>query len=202
MASTIIGVGRKLSWDDLPEAEPPAQAPHADAGVFMRREVSGFSPQVVDPKAASPVYAIADSISVRIALDAGTFRAPSLKKLSAAARTALLRHEQGHYDIYALMTRDHFYELTAMTRRTFANQAEITAHLASLKKTYLDPVRGIQEAYDTDTGHSLDGKEQKVWRKAIASAAQTRRRPAATGVNGKPLEITLIDALKAADLLV
>lgn len=202
MASTIIGVGRKLTWDDFPESEPPDDAKHFDAGTAVAVAVSGFGPNTLFAGSGRPAYYVPDAIIVQVTLGPSSFKSPRVAKMSARGRASLLAHEQGHYDIHALMARDHFYELVTMAGRYYDNQADITSRLRGLKATYTDRISEIQTLYDTDTEHNLDGDEQAIWLRALRRAKRSRRQPVVKGRNGKPLEQRLLDVLRDMKLLV
>ena len=202
MASKLIGVGRRLNWNDFKEADPPADAPHAAAGVYLQHKVSGATPNKLFPNAERPMYYLADTITIQIVLTDATFRAPGVAKMKSDAKAALLAHEQGHYDIYALILRDYFYELQTLTGRYYDSQADLVSRLTALKETYLDRMAEMQKLYDTDTEHSLDGAEQKAWLRAIRSATKLKRQPIVKGKSGAPLERRLFDVLAEMKLLV
>ena len=87
-----------------------------------------------------------------------------------------MRHEQGHYDICALMVRD-------------------------LKETYFDEIGSIQNIYDADSKHSRDGEEQWVWWSVIRRAMELHRVPLTLGPDGRYLKLRLLDALEGAGLM-
>ncbi|MBL8588055.1 MAG: hypothetical protein JNK46_05950 [Methylobacteriaceae bacterium] len=203
MASTLIGVGRRLTWDDFKEQQPPPEAPHAAAGAFMTRSVAGGAPKKIQhPGASAPIYFLADDITIRIELGDKTFRSPAVAKMAAGAKAELLAHEQGHYDLYALVLRDWFYELTTLTGRSYDDQAALVRLLSTLKASYLDRIGEIQQIYDSDTEHNFNSAEQKTWLRAIRRARKLKRQPIVEGKNGKPLERRLFDVLKEMELLV
>jgi hypothetical protein len=202
MPSKLIGVGRRLNWNDFKEADAPADAPHAAAGVYLHHKVSGAAPNKLFPNAERPMYYLADTITIQIVLTDATFRAPGVAKMKADEKAALLAHEQGHYDIYALILRDYFYELQTLTGRYYDSQADLVSRLSALKATYLDRTDEMQKLYDTDTEHSLDGAEQKAWLRAIRRATKLKRQPIARGKSGAPLERRLFDVLTEMKLLV
>lgn len=202
MPSKLIGLGRRLSWNDFKEAEPPADAPHAAAGVYLQHKVAGATPNKLFPDAARPMYYLPDTITIQVVLTEATFRAPIVAKMKADEKASLLAHEQGHYDIYALILRDYFHELETLAGRYYDSQADLVSRLKALKTTYLDRIAEIQKLYDTDTEHNLHSAEQKTWLRAIRRATKLKRQPIVRSKRGKPLERRLFDVLTEMKLLV
>src|SRR5213593_1885725 len=102
-----------------------------------------------------------------------------------SAQTAqLLKHEQGHYDITALVMSDLDTDLTTLLQagRTFPTQRDLAKAIANQKDPAVALVNRLQSTaiadgvYDQQTRHSRDAAAQGKWDAALARA---RANPAA-----------------------
>jgi hypothetical protein len=93
---------------------------------------------------------------------------------------ALLQHEQGHYDIVALLGRDLYQELTgwdAGTKpRRFRTETDLKDEVARVLRRYrkhavdLAGSSRVVGLYDKKTVHGANAKAQEQWTAALASA--------------------------------
>ena len=91
----------------------------------------------------------------------------------------LLKHEQGHYDITALGTREFYNQLLNLTAEsTHALGVKITA----LKERFQQMIDSCNIRYDTQTNHGLITSMQQTWNQRIATA---KANPAGT-INDLP----------------
>lgn len=108
---------------------------------------------------------------------------PQARVLRTANQTAdLLAHEQGHYDIGILVGRALAADLQALSEATPA--ALVKAATAAFDLHRLTRMGAIQKAYDDDTKHSQDTKEQARWAGLISAALAAA---GATAVNNLTL---------------
>jgi predicted secreted Zn-dependent protease len=96
-----------------------------------------------------------------------------------SARTPdLLRHEQGHYDITALLMRDLHTDLTALLQsaRTFPTKQALEQAIADLQQPTVDLDDRLQSTataegtYDKQTDHGRNATVQGRWNTALAGA--------------------------------
>ena len=113
------------------------------------------------------------TVSIQVRLD----RARMWSRASAQS-AQLLKHEQGHYDITALVMRDLDSDLTALLQagRSFATQQDLTQAINNLQQPAASLVNRLQSTaiadgvYDQQTRHSGDTAAQGKWDAALASA--------------------------------
>jgi predicted secreted Zn-dependent protease len=79
----------------------------------------------------------------------------------------LLKHEQGHYDITALGTREFYTQLLTLTADS-TNALDVK--IAALKQQFQQKIDACNMLYDTRTDHSLISSVQDTWNQKIASA--------------------------------
>lgn len=83
-------------------------------------------------------------------------------------KTDLLRkHEQGHYDITALATRELYNKLLLLTANS-PNALDVKIN--TLKGQYQHKIDACNLLYDTQTNHFLNTSVQDIWDQKIASA--------------------------------
>jgi predicted secreted Zn-dependent protease len=114
------------------------------------------------------------------------------------AQADLLRHEQGHYDITALMGRDMFIELMALKTRTFSSLSALETEIRAVGQRYA-PQR-IHTKYDSssETDHGRKAAEQRLWDGYLRSAFTQVRTPAVHAPDGTAYKVTLLSVLRRA----
>ena len=107
--------------------------------------------------------------------------ARTVARRSVALSAALLRHEQGHYDIVVLAARALARELEGMTA---GSAQELTRRVEDCVSKHTDRAERLSEAYDRATDHSHDPAEQARWTERIDRALADGE---ATRLEGLPL---------------
>ena len=116
-----------------------------------------------------------DHVQVKVEVDRS-----SMWSVKASRSDALLKHEQGHYDIVALIARDLFNELTGWdsgkTPKRFRKQTDLKTaadRLVRQAKSLAARLSGTSSSvgvYDKQTKHGQDTKAQEQWDKALETA--------------------------------
>ena len=78
----------------------------------------------------------------------------------------LLKHEQGHYDITAIGTREIYTELLLVTAST---PNGLIANINAIKQRIQQKIDATNIRYDTATNHYLNRPTQLVWDQHIAT---------------------------------
>jgi hypothetical protein len=147
------------------------------------------------------VFQLSDNITVTITFIAGqSWRANWVKNMSMEDQNRLLKHEQGHYNLGALIGRDFFLELMQLKLLTFSGLAEFQREQMRLKSALIDKIRPIQVKYDSDTIHGTVQAQQNKWDNLINTAFTVPRNPPATAADGVPLKRPLLDVLREANV--
>jgi hypothetical protein len=221
MPSQLVGLRRKLQWvefNGVPTAQESQeiQAVIAAAGgktVGNAMIRSSFSvnyggnpttqPVLIPVPSAPGTFTLQDSITVTVSFDGG-FK--NIDPLSAKGKEILLDHEQGHYDLTALMARDCFIDLMQLKGRTFSSQAEGRKAAKDIEDAYTRKLKAIQKLYDKDTIHGAwvvpsgmhpERKEspQNKWEGFIFKALSHERTPSMTAPDGASYKKRLLDVL-------
>ena len=171
--TALEGNDLSLTWGDFQGAIPSNRPGGEDAYTEARFDLN-YGYDWDDSHGSVHGYRITD-VLVQVALEQGKMW--SVKKGQTAA---LLQHEQGHYDILALLGRDLFDELTGWNSsnppKRFRKQTDLKdAANRTLRgyKSLAAKLAGSSSAdgvYDKQTNHGQDAKAQEKWDKALADA--------------------------------
>jgi hypothetical protein len=206
LPSKLENAERVLTWDDfkvierdqekrrseMTDEEKERDKEDAALGVYFEWK----APHEAVPGRRPPRFRIKDEIVVRV------FTKPEetvvkRRALEASQRQkdALLAHEQGHYDIAALLARDLFVDLITLAGREFVDVKAAVGEKVDPFKSKLKP---IQDLYDDDTNHGSHGARQQEWQTLIGRARTELRNPRTLGRNNQPLRLTLLQAIRDA----
>lgn len=107
-----------------------------------------------------------------------TFRAEFLREKSWTKRPrdlALLRHEQGHFDITEVLQRKATAEwrsqigkLSVRSRTLDAGKKEFDKLVRREMEPYFDRLFRLQKQYDAETDHGRHGERQQQWQDLLA----------------------------------
>jgi hypothetical protein len=172
LRTALEGHDVSLGWGDfkgaVPGALPPGEAAYTEARFDLN---FGYD---YDTASKTKGYRITE-VHVQVTLERGNMWA-----VKSAQTADLLRHEQGHYDIVALLARDLYQELTgwntAKSPKRFRKETDLTGAANRLRRTaeqLVKHVGGTEQKvgiYDKQTNHGLDAKAQEKWDKSLAAA--------------------------------
>lgn len=197
MASSLTGRVKKLTWADFGTPVPkPAPTP---GGFAIGAHTETAAPVNYGWASKGGVVSLADNVTVAIQFVASkSWVADWVFKEPKQFQDDLLKHEQGHYDITALMARDLFIDIMQLKAKTFASKKALDDAIQALGVTY-NP-QPVHKKYDAagETNHSANDAQQKVWDGLIQKAWTTARTPAMSAPDGTPYKLRLLDVLKTA----
>lgn len=180
MASSLNGLTKALTWNDYTNTKTlPAPNPSNPAslveGAFTQAQFNATFGWAWDDKAKG--YKLQDSVVVAITFDdSASWKANWLPTQPQAVQDDLLKHEQGHYDIAALLGRDLYNALIKQEAQVYPEgpRSDQGANVkAAAKKTiddakkYLQPT---QKRYDADTSNGQNPTGQSAWNGYISNA--------------------------------
>lgn len=207
MASSMTGLFKTLSFSEFPtprQGNPPGPGQHATAALTH----SGFSstgPSIQQVGGSRPAtFRIQDNMTVTITFN----RNQSFVMQWALNRPApfpadLLNHEQGHYNITALLARDFFVDVMLLKSQTFASLQAAQAAITAARTNSVNKMGAAQTLYDNEVHPEQDqgrsrGPIQQAWDTIIRNAFNNPRTPASSAPDGTPHKIRLVDAIRAA----
>lgn len=203
MPSKLVGFrpAKTLTWADF---TGPADAGSANLAFTS----AAFSvPSVMAVKdLASGKFVMDDNITVTITFN-GAKSWKKMEEINAKKKRTpaqILKHEQGHYDIVALLARDLFIDLMQLKSKQYAGQAELNKDVAPILAKYNGTAQKIFNKYDekTESDHGENGPGQTKWDGFFQSASSTPRTPAQSAPDGTSYKLPLLDVLKSNGIVI
>ena len=197
MPSELKGLFKTLDWSEFavrPEAPPKAGqiavAAHTDTVNSLVARPEGIP--------GTKKFRLADTVQVSISLNkSATFQKSWVATtMSQAERDDLLSHEQGHYDIHALLSRDFFLAVMQLKSNEYASPGDLTVDINAAQRATTDKSPAVQAKYDTETGTGTKKTDQAKWKGMIQSAFDTAASPPRLAGDGiTPIKVTLLSVL-------
>jgi len=197
MPSSLFGLRRTLTWGDFPTVQADAPADDAPAADGANTSVhptlnfvwSGDPPNIV----------IRDGLVVRVNFDtAGSYKYSWVAAMSAADRATLLTHEQGHYDIAALLAREYFFQMVALRANTYPSADAVNADKEAARLATIGRQQEIFDLYDAGTSHGTDPSGQATWSGYVRTAFTQPAIPPSAPVSGVQVMKSILDVLSDA----
>jgi hypothetical protein len=201
--SKLVGFrpAKTLTWADF------TGTPDAKSSNLAFTSAAFSVPAITAVKdATSGKFVMDDNVTVTITFNS----AKSWKKMdeinAKKKRTPdeILKHEQGHYDIVALLARDLFIDLMQLKAKQYASQADLNKDVAPILNKYNGTAQKIFNKYDekTETDHGENGAGQTKWNGFFQSAFTTPRTPAQTAPDGATYKLPLLEVLKSNGIVI
>lgn len=198
MGSQMTGLFRKLTWNDFSGSQPASNPSNMVAQARPEFSVSGATTQPIG-KGASQSWQLGDTVTVAVKFDsAQSWALPSVSGMSQTDKDALLKHEQGHYDLVALLARDCFIELMQLKGARLSSSSVVAQEVQSIHARYGALAQPLQDLYDgkTQTDHGRDKAKQTLWDGYISTAFSQVRVPAMSAPDGTSYKIELLALLR------
>ncbi|MGE5171703.1 MAG: hypothetical protein ACM3JC_15175 [Rudaea sp.] len=169
MASSLTGLRRTLTWNDFTRKDDVSRPQPGDVAMVAQTRavfaVQGLSSGPVDGSRPT-AYKLADRVKVVVRLKRDECWVAAwvvAGSTSGPERQRLLKHEQGHYDIVALLARDMLAEITAVAKNLYASAQEPIDDANAVMARYDPYYDSVQELYDEKTNHGDVRNEQQRW---------------------------------------
>ena len=198
MGSSINGVSKSVTWQDytIKKMAPPSDDTDVDvASTAAAWSMPGGFNILADTSTKPPTYKLADAITINVDIDSDNSWVADwiFSKWTHAKQDAILNHEQGHYNIVALLARDYFMELMAMMGKTYKTAPAGTLDAQAITKRYTGAiVKALQDLYDSpsETNHDPIGNAdaQKKWDGFFADAV-SKKTPLMTILSGGGIKV-------------
>jgi hypothetical protein len=163
----------------------------------------GFSPTGIgtqtEGQGATQTWKLTDTINVAVTWDsAKCWVLPSVAGMAADEKTRLLNHEQGHYNLAALLARDMFLEMMQLKGSRFSSSSAIATEVKALHARYSGVAQPLQDLYDakTQTDHGRDKTAQAKWDAFIQTAFTKERVPQILTPDGKAYKEEILGILR------
>jgi len=155
----LRGWPRSISWDEFHEVSHRPSGQEEDAQIETTLEQP------------SRVRIVREGGQLRLGDYVGTLRVVGRNSwiVSSKKTDALLRHEQGHFDISGLVGRD---LMTALGNLRAQNAQELQREVTRLYEAYDAWGDQLSEEYDDQTNHGRNADAQQDWETRIAECIQ------------------------------
>lgn len=197
MGSTLTGRDKTLTWADFGTPVPKNPPGPGQTAVAAHTEVK--YPITYGWSGGGKSYTLTDNVTVAIQLDKSkTWVASWVFSQGKQFQDDLLKHEQGHYDIAALLARDMFIEVMQLKSQTFTSKADLDQAVAAIVNAHRS--QKVHDKYDlvSETNHGLNATQQKAWDGYFSKAKTTQRSPAVQAPDGAFYKLRLLDVLQSA----
>lgn len=198
MASKLVGLKKTLAWSNFVKKIENPPAPGTLVPGAETLATVAFSHKTAPTTASGSGYTLADSVTVTVSLDAKSWVKSWVLKKSAADQAALLKHEQGHYDIAALIARDYFIDIMALKGWEYTTQADVDTDYQALKTEMRTKTKDAQDLYETETKNGTVAGTQSAWNGYIQKAFTDVRASGGSAPDGATYKKTLLEILRAA----
>lgn len=203
MASALQNLLRTLTWQDFPvrqTAPPPSgqRAPAARTTARFGYTHPSFNPV---PGTSPPVFGMTDNVVMTIEfVRSESWVASWVSGRSVQFQNDLLRHEQGHYWVTALIARDLFIDVMQLKALTFSTVQAGVAALNTADQTYAGRIKAINTIYDrqNEADNGLNSTGQARWDGFFNTAFTQRRQPATQAPDGTFYKTQLLTVLRNA----
>ena len=194
MPSRLTNLSKTLTWNDFPHARRPEPGPNATVhGAQIGVEIVNQGLGLEHPAGGGVL--IRDSIHVDIRYRREqSWVATWVFNRPQSYQDGLLAHEQGHYNLVALLGRDFFLSLMLLKANTYpdasAAQADLTAAAATASKG-----QALQDRYDAATQNGTNATQQARWLGFINTAFTMPVSPPQTAADGVPIKVPILAVL-------
>lgn len=206
MPSRLIGLFKTLSWSDFqrqhsgaPGAGQFAIGAETHAGITQNNLTAKVE---AVPGSAPTRFRVKDDITITVTFGADSWVEDWVMARDQAFQDRLLNHEQGHYNIVALLARDTFIELMQLKSQTFSSNMDCQRAIARVWTEGTGKAQAIQNLYDEEnqTHHGANAAGQGRWDGFITTAFNTPRTPPMSAPDGTAYKVTLTSVLRGAGL--
>ena len=158
----LINYNRILTWADYPNSLSASTSEDARISVSWKLDADEFQRKgnaIVIGKFAVEIFLVVNNCGVVRSVVSG----------DRAVAEALLKHEQGHYDIIALGAREFHKKAAALSAPT---EQELNNKLDKLQEEMTKKADEADARYDVQTNHSRNKQKQQEWERLIAAEKQ------------------------------
>ncbi len=209
MASRLENLFKTLTWNNFPRSSVtpgPGQRIHvALTSVFINPRLP--NPTIIPVAGRRPtVYQLSDNVVIKVEFDrAGSWVSDWVFTQPQSFQDQLLKHEQGHYNLTALVARDLFVDLMLLKQQTFRTSSEgINAIRPLIAPLQANPhiSQRISDLYDSanQTENGYKDAVQTRWDGYIHTAFHTPRPGGTNAPGGVAHKVRIVDVLRQAGL--
>jgi hypothetical protein len=204
MPSQLVGLVRQLEWSDFGTPVPKLAPQPGQSGTAAYTKTDYTYSYNSESAGGTPVqYRLKDDVRIEI-----RFRRPPswvgswVMSQSQTEQDRILKHEQVHYDLVALLARDMFIELMQLKQNQYGT-AQAVLHAANqVRQSFASKMQPVQDKYDDDTEHGLKPTEQATWEGYIQTAFTQNRNPVVYAPDGATYKTPILTILAQAGIVI
>jgi hypothetical protein len=204
MPSKLVGLIKALKWSDFGTPKPGAEPAAGQKGTaaFTDADFSFTQGPAAEAIPGTPQqFTLRDNLEITVNFKASTsFVMAWVFNRDKAFQDNLLKHEQHHYDIAALIARDEFIELMQIKRKTFPTMVGLQTEIDRVRGLFKGKIASIDKLYDAETKNGRDATAQATWNARFDTAFTKERVPKQLAPDGKAYKVGLLDVLRGAGL--
>lgn len=198
MSSKLVGLKKTLAWTNFLKKFDKQPAPGTLTPGAETQVIVAFSNKNAPTTVSGSGFTLEDSITVTVSLNPKNWVQNWVFKKPALEQAALLKHEQGHYDLAALVTRDYFIDIMDMKNWEYTSTAEVDLEYQQLKTDMRTKTVAVQKLYEAETANGTIADKQKDWDGFIQKAFTEVRGTGEKAPDGVFYKKKLVDILKGA----
>ncbi len=195
MPSKLVGLFKTLTWNDFTGTPDPTK-PTLNAFTHPGFVLPVISPALI---AGTKNFHFEDSVVITISMNSSKSwkRQGNINSAGTTYANDLLKHEQGHYDIVALIARDVFIEIMQLKGNTYPKAADALADLRRIITKFDKKTDKISVIYDSvpQTDHGKNSAQQTTWNNMIKKSFTDPRVPAVSAPDGTLYKVPFLDVL-------
>lgn len=202
MPSHLFNLNRSLTWQDYGKPRKlPLPAPSETAkAAFTHADYSFTYTYDNLPKVAGealPLDIALGDITITISFNrVKSWVASWVFQCPKQFQDDLLTHEQGHYDIVALMARDLFTDLFAIKNHAYQEKRALDERVTALNDDCVHNIEVIGSRYESETKNGQRPEQQRSWSGFIHTAFTQARQPPELAADGTPYRVRLLEVLR------
>jgi hypothetical protein len=199
MGSKLTGLFRTLTWADFKGPQPSS---NPDKMLAETKTVTSkpFFTFTSEGKGATKTWQLNDSIVIDITIDSNkSWKLPSVDSMAQAEKDRLLKHEQGHYNLVALLARDMFIELMQVKAVRTAAPQDALKLCTDIQTRYANITQQLQDLYDNkaETDHFRNIPKQTKWDGFINTSFTKARASQMTAPDGTLYKEEILTVLRS-----
>jgi hypothetical protein len=144
-----------VSWSDFTQTSSRPPGEHEDAHIHTRMNLA----YQMGGKGNATIISSADIDVLIVSEDCWV--------VTSGMKADLLKHEQGHYDIQALVAREFYDKLMALSAPT---DDKLRTKIRQLETNFQQVTNRTNARYDRSTDHSNNSSVQQTWDQKIETA--------------------------------
>ncbi len=205
MPSRLVGLMRNLTWSDftsISEADPgPGFAIGAETHAGITHNSLTTKVEAI-PGSAPARYRLKDDVIITVTFGRDSWVKSWVMGRPQAFQDRMLNHEQGHYNIVALLARDLFIDLMQLKNASMDSNRAMAQEIVRVWTQGTQKAQAIQNLYDdvTETHHGANPVDQARWDGFITTAFTQTRVPPMSAPDGTSYKVTLMSVLTGAGL--